>query len=270
VKTQAQISSLAFLFFSFAFLSMPACSSLYRPIQLDPDTVQYLLAWNGYIRCELVIRGPDYENKEWHTWSLRRARPGVKTTGSWTLVGFGRWKPGDSENYTYYEWTINPTPSKVIYDAKFLVSIAGGKVSIERDRTQSQPSISNCIQGYSQQTVAGKTKKPVYFDSAFTKYEWNEFPTIEGPATSKRFTGSISKRSTIATWNLHQPAGVDHHRFVDLVVCGGWVDSAPAAVAAGAPNTGFLSLTDALSAEATAVATAVIAAHHDTAVTEEA
>jgi hypothetical protein len=165
VKTQAQrlISSLAFLFFSFAVLSMPACSSRYRPIELDPDKVQYLQGWNGWARCEIDIQGPGYVNKETHTWSLRRARLGVKTTGSWTVVGAGRWDRGQPrETFTHEEWLINPDLS-VIYDAKFLVSIAGGKVSIKPDHAQLH--ITDGIQGYSQQTVNNKPRKPDYYPS---------------------------------------------------------------------------------------------------------
>ena len=176
---------------------MVARPALAQSVQSSP------LGWAGWMRCDVNVQGPGYTDQMTHTWVMGGA-PTVDGAfrvypGTWSVAGGGGLHRTRGTTSLNAQWAANVQP----LSAPFAVYVraSDGKMFIQSRHTQLRAR--GAIQGYQQQTVAGKTQRPAPI--SLEAFEWL-FPALEVPAARTTLSGSMTLPTT-GSVGVMQPAG---------------------------------------------------------------
>ena len=173
------------------------------------------LGWSGWVRCDVVVRGPGYADQQVHTWTMPGWPPKTEGAASvypaaWSVVGSGRRLTRQGGQSLDVQWTTNvPSMSAPLAifarasDGRLLVQAWHGQLRAPRG-----------IAGYQQQWVDGRAQRPAVV--ALEAFEW-AFPVIELPpgkgSATQPVNGSVgpmqpagSQGTASCTWHFGQGA----------------------------------------------------------------
>ena len=150
--------------------------------------------WNGWARCQIMVRGPGYSDQQSHSWTLTGAPATTQGAlriypATWTDVGSGSLQRTQGSQSLDAKWTTSAqglgAPIAVV------VRASDGRLLIKSSHAQLHPR--GAVTGTQQVTIDGKMQPPGTI--SLEAFEWN-FPVIEDGATITRTSGTSTSPLT--------------------------------------------------------------------------
>lgn len=172
--------------------------------------------WNGFVRCDIDLKGPGYVSHETHTWTLTGDLPSAGAQdypGTWTVSGSGSRTPTDTLR-SAATWTTQGSAPGV----RMAIFVRQSDQRLLVFTRQGQLSTANGTTGTEEIAELGRRARPQPVSRVVS--EWRPFPTIQDAATSAHVMGSSTTRLTrldasqpigtsgqaVCTWDLVQGA----------------------------------------------------------------
>ncbi len=144
-------------------------------------------AWVGWVRCQVDVRGPGYQDQQIHTWTLPAGTPRIEGVfriypGTWSVVGGGSLERTQGSQTQIAQWAT----TALDVSAPIAVWVrADGQMFISARHAQLRAA--GAVAGYQQQTLDGQPRPPTQVASE--AFEW-AFPTIDVDPRLPTISGS--------------------------------------------------------------------------------
>ena len=162
------------------------------------------LGWSGWARCDVNVQGRGYTDQQTHTWVMGGGAPTVQGAfyvypATWSAAGGGGLQRSQGSQSLSAQWATNVTSMSA--PIAVFVRASDGRMLIQSRHAQLRGR--DAIQGYQQQTIAGKAQRPAAI--SLEAFEW-AFPLITVPPKATSVSSSQSQ-ATNGSVGVMQPAG---------------------------------------------------------------
>jgi hypothetical protein len=162
------------------------------------------LGWSGWARCEVNVQGRGYTDQQTHTWVMGAGTPTVQGAfyvypATWSVAGGGGLQKSQGSQSLAAQWATNVASMSA--PIAVFVRASDGRMLIQSRHAQLRGR--DAIQGYQQQTIAGKAQRPTAI--SLEAFDW-AFPLITVPPRATSVSSSQSQATT-GSVGVMQPAG---------------------------------------------------------------
>jgi hypothetical protein len=166
-------------------------------------------AWSGWARCQVTVQGPGYTDQQTHTWTISGGAPTAQGAfqiyaGTWDVVGGGSLSRSQGAQTLTAQWATNA--AGISAPIAVFVRASDNRMFIQARHAQLRSR--SAIQGYQQQTIAGRPQTPGKIDAE--AFEW-AFPVVAVSAPVAPDTNATATGSSVSPVNggvgIMQPGG---------------------------------------------------------------